>query len=209
MRLLDLCCGEGLASWGYWQSARFSEIVGVDINPDMSNRYAFDFVCADIRTLAYDFLLDFDFIHASPPCQAYSKITPDQSKHMRLVAATHLICRAAGKPYVIENVEGSSRELRPNLVMDGHSVGLPLERLRYFYVSLLPKPLRLLKSGESVYLHGGKYVSRDEMVRVMGLEMISPARLKLLTRDGIEQGIPPQFTQRIAELVLPNKYRVG
>jgi hypothetical protein len=92
MRLLDLFCGEGLAAWGYWLSGRFSEIVGVDINPEMSSSYSFDFVCADALTLDYEFLLQFDFIHASPPCQGYSKMTPDQSKHPRLIPGTHLMC---------------------------------------------------------------------------------------------------------------------
>lgn len=211
MRLLDLYCGEGLAGWGYWRSQRFSEIVGVDLNPNMRTRYAFDFICGDALALDYDFLLQFDFIHASPPCQAYSKATPEQyrANHMRLIAATHLMLYATGKPYVIENVGGSTQELKPNLVMDGHSVGLPMERQRYFYVSLLPKPLRLLKSGETIYLHGGDFLPRSEMVRAMGLNMISPHRLKLITRNGIKQGIPPLFTQRIAEMVLPDKYRVG
>ena len=126
MRLLDLYCCEGLGAWGYWLSGRFSEIVGVDKDGDRRSSYSFDFIQADALTLDYEFLMSFDFIHASPPCQGYSNRTPDKTKHMRLVAATHLMLTAAGKPYVIENVEGSSKELLPNLVMDGHYFGLPL-----------------------------------------------------------------------------------
>lgn len=207
-KLLDLFCGEGLAAWGYWLSGRFSEIVGVDL-ADMSDRYSFDFIQRDALTLDYDFLLQFDFIHASPPCQAYSKMTPDKTKHMRLIAATHLMLTAAGKPYVIENVEGSAKELRPNLVMDGHWVGLPLERRRYFYVSELPKPLRLLRTGEAVKLHGGEFISRADMIEVMGLREINKNRVIHLTREGIEQGIPPAFTRFIAELVVPEKVYIA
>lgn len=211
MRLLDLYCGEGLAAWGYWKSARFSEIVGVDINPNMRTRYAFDFICGDALMLDYDFLMGFDFIHASPPCQAYSKATPKQyrANHMRLIAATHLMLHAAGKPYVIENVEGSGKELKPNLVMNGHAFGLPLERRRYFYVSLLKKPQRKISSGHvSHHLHGDP-VRRDEVIAVMGLNVISPHRLKLMTKDGMLQGIPPVMTKYIAESVLPDVCRVG
>jgi len=210
-KLLDLYGGEGLAAWGYWRSGRFSEIVGVDINPDMKTRYSFDFVCADALTLDYEFLSQFDFIHASPPCQAYSRITPDRSKHMRLIAATHLMCHASGLPYVIENVEGSGQELKPNLVMDGHWFGLPIERRRYFYVSTLPKPLRLMRKmigDHSAYIHGGG-LRRAEVIEAMGLEMISGERLKLLTLDGMEQGIPPAFTKFIAELVIQEKVYVA
>lgn len=211
MRLLDLYCGEGLAAWGYWLSARFSEIVGVDLNPNMSTRYAFDFICGDALALDYDFLLQFDFIHASPPCQGYSKATPKKyrANHMRLIAATHLMLHAAGKPYVIENVEGSGQELKPNLVMNGHAFGLPMERRRYFHVSLLKKPQRKISSGHvSHHLHGDP-VRRDEVIRVMGLNVISPHRLKVMTKDGMLQGIPPAMTKYIAETVIPDVYRVG
>jgi len=210
MKLLDLYCGEGLAAWGYWRSARFSEIVGVDIDAHLRTRYAFDFVHGDALKLDYEFLLQFDFIHASPPCQAYSKMTPDKSKHMRLIAATHLMLAAAGKPYVIENVEGSGRELKPNLVMNGNYFNLPHDRKRYFHVSTLAAAHRLIKSGERIYIHGGDYVSRDELIAVMGLrEMISPHQLKRITRTGIEQGIPPVMTQWIARELFAQKLRIA
>lgn len=208
MKLLDLFCGEGLAAWGYWLSGRFSEIVGIDINPEMKSRYAFDFICGDALRLDYDFLAQFDFIHASPPCQAYSKATLDKSRHLRLVAATHLICQSAGLPHVIENVEGSGRELRPNLVMNGHGLGLPSERRRYFYVSLLSESVRCLGTGQSIRIHGGS-ASRDDLIRAMGLDMINPRRLLMLTKTGMEQGIPPIFTRTIAEMVLPDKFMIA
>lgn len=209
MKLLDLYCGEGLAAWGYWRSARFSQIVGVDSNPKLGDRYSFDFVCADVLSLDYEFLLQFDFIHASPPCQAYSKMTPEKSQHVRLIAATHLICQAVGKPYVIENVEGSSKELRPNIVIDGHSLGLPLQRRRYFHASTLEAPVRLIKSGDSINLHGDDFVSKKEMIEAMGLNMISRHQLKKLTRKGIKQGIPPAMTKYIAERLVPGKFLIG
>lgn len=56
-----------------------------------------------------DFLRSFDFIHASPPCQAYSslrhiskgKVYPD------LIPQTRASLTASGVPYSIENVEGA------------------------------------------------------------------------------------------------------
>lgn len=212
MRLLDLYCGEGLSAWGYWLSGRFHEIVGVDIAPEMSTRYSFDFVQGNALALDYDFLMDFDFIHASPPCQGYSKATPKwaRARHMRLIAATHLMLVAAGKPYVIENVEGSGKDLRPNLVMDGHYFGLPTERRRYFHVSTLPKPLRLLRSSLDTHLHmHGDFITRDEMIEAMGLQVVNENRRRYLTRTGIEQGIPPAMTKHIAEMVIPGKAMIA
>lgn len=226
MRLLDLYCGEGLAAWGYWLSGRFSEVIGVDIDPEMRRSYSFNFICADALSLTYDFLLDFDFIHASPPCQAYSKITPDKSIHPRLILPTRLMLEAAGKPFVMENVEGSGAELRPNLALSGRDVGLRMLRKRYFHISsgLAAHPdmsidRRIKVStrqlinhlpGANVNVHGGKeYISRAQLIEAFGLECIPEKRLARLTKEGIEQGIPPRFTQRIAEAVIPNKFMVG
>lgn len=205
MRLLDLCCGEGLAAWGYWLSGRFSEIVGVDTNPEMRTRYSFDFVCGDMLTLDYEFLSGFDFIHASPPCQAYSHVTPKWARgnHMRLVAATHLMLYASGKPYCIENVPGAKKELRPNLCMNGGYFGLPSDRPRFFHVSTLAPGRLLRKPSEVIQVHGGT-ASKADLIRAFGLEDVNKQRLSHLTMHGIEQGIPPRMTRWIAEAVFPD-----
>lgn len=208
-RMLDLCCGEGLAAWGYWRSGRFHEIVGVDIDREKLARYSFDKQPARFSELNYDDLASFSFIHASPPCQAYSKRTPDRSKHLRLIAAAHLICQASGLPYVIENVEGSSRELRPNLVIDGQALGLKIKRRRYFYVSTLKEPIRMLSSAAAAHVHGAG-LTRQETAELMGLpEFIPPRQLARITQGGMEQGIPPVITAFIAALVFPDKAMIG
>lgn len=134
-KMLDLCCGGGLVGAGYWLSGCFTEVVGIDIL-DMSDRYPFDFIQGDAFALDYDFLSQFDFIHASPPCQAYSTLTPEyaRDRHPRLIPNAHLMLKAWGGPHVIENVGGSSKDLRPNLRLSGFDVGLPMQRYRYFHV---------------------------------------------------------------------------
>lgn len=209
MRLLDMFCCEGVGAWGYWLSGRFSEIVGVDKDCDRRSSYSFDFICADALTLDYDFLMSFDFIHASPPCQGYSNQTPDKTRHMRLIAATHLMLYASGVPYVIENVEGSSRDLRPNLVMDGHYFGLPSERRRYFHMSTLAVPLRLMKKGRTINLHGWNYTSRADFIEGLGLNQINERRLSKITLSGMEQGLAPAMTRKIAELFTGKKFMIG
>lgn len=209
MRMLDLFCGEGLGAWGYWNSGRFSEIVGVDKSDDRRSSYSFDFIRADALTLDYDFLMDFDFIHASPPCQAYSYQTRDKTKHERLITGTRLMLEASGVPFCIENVEGAIKELRPNLVMDGHYFGLPSERRRYFYVSTLEAAQRLIKPGLSINVHDRDYTSRKDIITALGLDEINTRRLSHISRWGMKQGIAPVMTRHIANLMFPNKFLIG
>lgn len=210
MKMLDLFCGEGLAAWGYWRSGRFSEIVGIDSDPKHRGRYSFDLITGDALHLTYEFLWQFDFIHASPPCQGYSKITPDQSIHPRLIAATHQMLWASGLPYVIENVEGSGQELRPNFVADGTAFGLPMKRRRYFHLSWLKEPERMLSSAPATYSPHGKFASRDRLIDMFGLrDYVNKNRMSYLTVEGIEQGIPPSFTHHIAQKLAPGKFLIG
>jgi len=206
-KMLDLFCCEGIGAWGYWLSGRFSEITGVDIDDEMRTRYSFNLRTQDALKLTYEEFPGYSFIHASPPCQAYSKRTPDQTRHMRLIAATHLMCQASGLPYVIENVEGSGIELRPNLVMDGLSVGLTSKRRRYFYVSTLKESIRMISNVPASHVQGT--MTRAEAIEAFGLDVINPNRLRRITLYGMEQCIPPAMTRFIAELVFPDKVMVG
>lgn len=84
--------------------AGFDEIVGVDIQPQP--RYPFTFVQADALTFPLD---GFDAIHASPPCQGYSRMRHLPWLRGRayplLIDAIRARCRQSGASYVIENVE--------------------------------------------------------------------------------------------------------
>lgn len=147
-RFLDLFCGAGGAGMGY-HCAGF-EVVGVDILPQP--RYPFPFIRGDAidvcrRMIAGEKFLasdgnwygvdDFDAIHASPPCQAHSTITPDKSKHVDLIPATRDVLIASGKPYVIENVMGAIRHLRAPIWLCGMVFGLKVYRHRAFESNLL------------------------------------------------------------------------
>ena len=106
--------------------------------------------------------------------------------------------------------EGSSRELRPNLVIDGRALGLKLKRLRYFYVSTLQKPIRLLSSAVTSQKMHGQAITRHETAILMGLQDFIPERqLNRITQGGMEQGIPPVMTKYIAELMFPDKFFIG
>ncbi len=140
MRLLDLFCGAGGAAEGYWR-AGFTEIVGVDIRAQP--RYPFDLVQADALNSGLD-LSQFDLIHASPPCQAYSIMRRGRwqdRKHPDLIKPTRDLLSDSNIPYVIENVSGSRDQLINPIMLCGSMFGLQtkdgaqLRRHRYFECS--------------------------------------------------------------------------
>lgn len=134
IRVLDLFCGAGGAARGYhdaFTEAGYTvESVGVDIAPQ--KRYPYTFVQDDALHYAATHGWSFDFIHASPPCQAHSIITPDKSKHVDLIPHTRWLLESLGKPYVIENVGGARRVLRNPIMLCGAQLGLKVYRHRFF-----------------------------------------------------------------------------
>ena len=146
-RLLDLFCGAGGCARGYHRAG--FDVVGVDLKSQP--HYPFDFIKCDalmvLRCLMEDCpednggyaISDFAAIHASPPCQAYSRMNRiiSSDKHPRLIAQVRRRLEATGKPFVIENVEGS--ELQPPcLLLCGTMLGLRVRRHRYFEIRPMP-----------------------------------------------------------------------
>lgn len=129
--LLDLYCKAGGAAMGYYLAG--FDVVGVDKVRQRNYPSAFPFICADVLTLNVEWLRAFDAIHASPPCQFASDVTPDKSKHTNLIPATRALLDAAGRPYVIENVEGALAHLRSPVVLCGSmfNLGAMIEGKRY------------------------------------------------------------------------------
>jgi DNA (cytosine-5)-methyltransferase 1 len=116
-RLLDLFCGAGGAGMGYHRAG--FEVVGVDIKPQP--HYPFEFHQADALTFPLE---GFDAIHASPPCQAYSRkvatwgrARTTWTEHPDLLAPTRDLLVSSGLPYVIENVVGAP--IRAQLLLCG------------------------------------------------------------------------------------------
>ena len=115
LRALDLFCRAGGVSEGLLRAG--FEVVGVDIldcskaynrGPGNSDRH--ERPATFIQANAMEFPLEgFDFIWASPPCQAHTilrRINPHK-EHPDLIPATRERLAASGVPYVIENVPGA------------------------------------------------------------------------------------------------------
>jgi len=131
VRLLDIACGAGGASVGYHR-AGFSEVVGVDVSPQP--RYPFAFLQDDGLEVLRDrqYVLSFDAVHMSWPCQGFKSGTlwsdkPDLVTPGRELALTY------DMPWVIENV--MEAPLRDPIVLCGSMflgpTGKPLRVYRH------------------------------------------------------------------------------
>lgn len=221
MRLLDLFCKAGGCTKGY-QDAGFT-VVGVDI--EAQPRYVgAEFVQADALAYLSDLLAQpglggFDAVHASPPCQHFSRMTacrPGLSEqYPDLVGPTRDLLDASGLPYVIENVPGAP--LRDPVKLCGCQFGLrsprglTVRRERWFEVNwplfgFLP-PHNHSEPALPVTGHSpGKewrelYVDRygeaprlDERRSAMGVPWMN--------RDEATEAIPPAYTEWIGSQLM-------
>jgi len=217
-RLLDLFCGAGGAAYGYMQAG--FDVTGIDIEPQP--HYIGDrFIQADALAPPVR-LEDYDLIHASPPCQAYS--TQGRSSRWGtspssppLIADTQRMLDEAGVPFVIENVAGAREHLRdPLIAIRGHQVGLmSIDRLRYFELGgwfMLNEPRTRRPEGLTLGVYGrapdGRRLganrpkellrapdSVEEAAEAMGIWWCDDWR-------GIAEAIPPAYTKLIGEQFL-------
>jgi DNA (cytosine-5)-methyltransferase 1 len=130
MRLLDLFCCAGGAAMGYARAG--FEVIGVDKEPQ--SQYPFEFQQADVLELDPLWIsLNFNAVHASPPCQVHSSVTgKSRGNHVDLVPHTRELLRATGLPYIIENVEGAP--LHEPIRLCGSSFDLDVQRHRLFEI---------------------------------------------------------------------------
>lgn len=155
MKVLDLFCCSGGASMGY-KNAGF-EVIGVDIKKQPN--YPFQFIQSDalefLRNCSH--IKSFDLIHASPPCQGYSKSTKANSRYVhysqgkdtpKLIEPLRDILKEIGVQYVIENVSGAKNVLINPVLLTGYMFNLPIERKRYFESSFpIIQPPKVVKRG--------------------------------------------------------------
>lgn len=100
------------------------EVVGIDLKPQP--RYPFTFIQADALNPPVR-LEDFDFIWASPPCQAHTSLKSmwNAKEHADLIPPVRAMLKASGKPWVIENVPGAP--LETSITLCGTMFGLAVE----------------------------------------------------------------------------------
>lgn len=192
---------------GYHQAG--FDVVGVDIN--RQDRYPFEFVQADALEYVASHGQEFDVIHASPPCQAYSVTKSLSTKtHPDLVAPTRAALILAGLPYVIENVPGAP--MQQPLVLCGTEFGLRSPSGHWV------KRHRLFESNVFLMGAGGcscwgrvtAYTTGHppaETTKRKGWQMgrrdsASAFGTPWMSGDGLAQAIPPAYTEFIGRQLI-------
>ena len=220
-KLLDLFCGAGGASVGYYRAG--FEVVGVDI--EQQPHYPFPYIQMDAIELMGLFLdggqmksqgrgffewygiKDFDAYHASPPCQGYGRLQINTKEHPKLIEPIRVLLLRTGKPYVIENVVGSP--LSNPVILCGSMFGLGVWRHRLFernfktgipgcQHSLVPYPIDVTGTGgpcQVRFTSGGgihrKPKNMAQAKQVMGIDW--------MLRREIVEAIPPAYTEYIGK----------
>jgi DNA (cytosine-5)-methyltransferase 1 len=204
---LDLFCGAGGASMGLYRAG--FDVIGVDIRPQ--SRYPFRFIQGDAVQPPVN-LRRFDFIWASPPCQAHTSLKSAwNAKHYAdRIPETRELLRAAGKPYAIENVVGAP--LKSSIMLCGTQFGLghddaELWRHRHFECNF-PVPMTLCRHGDRsrvIGVYGGH--GRDRRRNVNAQDFPVTARREAMGIDWmtdmqLSQAIPPAYSEFIGRAAL-------
>jgi len=211
--LLDLFCCEGGAGRGYAQAGW--TVTGVDIVQRPRNPHPV--ILADAMEYLEAHGHEYDFIHASPPCQGYSNLTPEAHKgnYPKLIPTLREMLRRIGKPYVIENVAGARHELESPVMLCGSMFGLRTQRHRYFETSFpVAAPCLCDHSEIPLLVTTASKASREKRF-ALGLQ---PKTVKnapqsygidWMSFEGLKECIPPAYTRWIAEQFLQHNAEVS
>lgn len=215
-RALDLFCGAGGATRGL-QLAGF-HVTGVDIKPQ-PKYCGDDFHQGDALTVPVG---GFDFIWASPPCQAHTTLKSmwNAKEHADLIPATRERLRKSGTLWVMENVPGST--LGECFFLCGSMFGLGVEvydgwrqlrRHRWFESKLRPLVPPCRHGGATIGFYGDHARDRRRKpgIRDRGIDFpdadklaLGQAAMEMPWSDwaGISQAIPPAYSEFIGRQAL-------
>lgn len=210
MRALDLFCKAGGASMGL-RRAGF-DVTGVDIEPQKN--YPFKFIQGD--ALEAD-LTGYDFIWASPPCQAFTLANhtdraSGRVSHPDLIPQTRAKLINSGVPFIIENV--CTAPLRNPVMLCGQMFDLGVFRHRAFesnFLILSPVHARhtaRIGDGKMFSVAGGAGRWRSWGTAIRDINKGSAAEwsaamgIDWMTRKELTQAIPPAYSEFLARQFL-------
>lgn len=193
------------------------QVVGVDIEPQPN--YPFEFFQMDAIEFITKHGREFDIIHASPPCQGYSRSTYMFRKagkvYPDLIQDTRAAMIATGKPYIIENVP--SAPIQPHIKLCGEMFGLLVIRWRWFELGELfmlqpGKPQikkNMVTNGErvSVFGNGNYRKSKNDKMPLFKKGSVRATwshamGIDWMTVGELREAIPPAYTEFIGKSII-------
>jgi DNA (cytosine-5)-methyltransferase 1 len=191
---------------GYYRAG--FDVVGVD--KERQKNYPFGFIKADVMTWLPEMIDSgrierFDVIAASPPCQKYSRLNQiHKGDHPDLVGPIRELLIKTGKPYVIENVEGSP--LGNPLKLCGSMFGLRVYRHRLFECNptIWFPPFACHHWGKTAKKGQPKHAA--QIMTVTGAFRVQPARdamgINWMNQAELSQAIPPAYCEYIGKQMI-------
>jgi hypothetical protein len=207
LRILDLFCGAGGAAVGYYRAG--FEVVGVDLAAQPN--YPFAFRRGDALRYLAKHGHEFDAVHASPPCQAYTAlVTMHRQPRPMLLEPVRELLEQIGVPYVIENVQRAP--IRSDMRLCGEMFGLGVIRHRHFELGgwTGKAPVHVPHRGRvqdwwhghrvtgpylAVYGDGGGRGTIEQWQQAIGVGWTR-------NRRELAEAIPPAYTQYIGEQLI-------
>lgn len=218
-KLLDLFSGAGGCAKGY-HDAGF-EVTGIDIVA--RSNYPYKFIQADAMEILkdVDFLKQYDVIHASCPCQHYSKLKhlsgnteKWESEHVDLIGETRELLKKADVFYVLENVENSPL-INPIKLYGSQFPNLYTQRPRLFESNIpLKEPVNPKVKHKTGKLGYGP--AEDGFITVAGIRPqrgMNEVQTRLyygfalggidwMSLEELTQAIPPAYTEFIGKQII-------
>jgi DNA (cytosine-5)-methyltransferase 1 len=218
-----LYCGAGGCAAGYVRAG--FEVHGVDAarQPNFLASGASAFIQADALEYLRQHWREYDIIHASPPCQRYSRCRftpPCRGKdYPDLLPATLQALAQIARPWVVENVEDARRYMPGAIRLCGTMFHLPLQRHRLFLSShplSTPGPCRHRKGMLGIYsgrinrlgVGGTPYVASSGRTHYRPrtapfAEGCAAMGIDWMRRDELCEAIPPAYTHHLGLQLLP------
>lgn len=171
----------------------------MDLEPQPE--YPFPFVRGDALECA---LRGFDFVWASPPCQAftaYKRRHDHVQARPNLIPATRELLRASGIPHVIENVPGAP--LEDPITLCGSMFGLDVRRHRLFECWGFPRPTpppcaHQTQEPRFPPATNRKNLRRTVEVGVWRIPLDVQRRamdISWMSREALSQAVPPAYAE--------------
>ena len=214
-RLLDLFCGAGGCSVGYYRAG--FDVVGVDIMHHPT--YPFRLAVHDALDVLAEpwFLAEFAVIHASPPCQAYTTMSNrhrgsggQADSHPDLLEPVRDALLAWGGLYVIENVPGAKAQLRNPITLHGGMFMLGIDRPRLFESNAPLMAYRAPAVADPIGVYG-KLDGRRLWTRTDGTEQraarsLAEAQAAMgidwMEWNDLTEAVPPSFTEYVGRQLI-------